>query len=109
MHWPRHIPSLRAYGVTTDGIWTDHDAGANRLVALIAYPDGAEPGEVTAAYLASPRFAADMQGFTKSSPGPPRSRCCRRTPPLQRAEGPPGRTSCRGPRCSLNSSAACRS
>jgi hypothetical protein len=25
-HWPRHIPSLRAFGVTTHGNWTDHDA-----------------------------------------------------------------------------------
>ena len=63
VHWPRHIPSLRSFGVTTHGIWTDHDAGAHRLVALISYPDGAEPGEVTSAYMASPEFAADMQGF----------------------------------------------
>ncbi|MFI6832294.1 NIPSNAP family protein [Kribbella sp. NPDC050241] len=67
VHWPRHIPSLRALGVTTHGIWTDHDGGAHRLVALIAYPDGAEPGEVTAAYMASPEFAADMQGFDVSN------------------------------------------
>jgi NIPSNAP len=67
VHWPRHIPSLRAFGVTTHGIWTDHDAGAHRLVALIAYPDDVEPGEVTAAYMASPEFAADMQGFDVSN------------------------------------------
>ena len=67
VHWPRHVPSLRAFGVTTHGIWTDHDAGAHRLVALIAYPDGAEPGEVTAAYMASPEFAADMHGFDVSN------------------------------------------
>jgi hypothetical protein len=63
VHWPRHIPSPRAFGVTTHGIWTDHDADTHRLVALIAYPDGAEPAEVTAAYMASPEFAADMRGF----------------------------------------------
>ncbi|PRY41545.1 NIPSNAP family protein [Umezawaea tangerina] len=63
VHWARHIPSLRTFGVTTHGIWTDHNADAHRLIALIAYPDGADPGEVTAAYMASPEFAADMRGF----------------------------------------------
>ena len=67
VHWPRHIPSLRAFGVTTHGIWTDHDPDGHRLVALIAYPDGADPGEVAAAYMASPEFAADMQGFDVSN------------------------------------------
>jgi hypothetical protein len=67
VHWPRHITSLRAFGVTTHGIWTDHDADAHRLIALIAYPDGVQPGEVTAAYMASPEFAADMQGFDVSN------------------------------------------
>ncbi|MFD3399234.1 NIPSNAP family protein [Kribbella sp. NPDC058693] len=67
VHWPRHIPSLREFGVTTHGIWTDHNAGAHRLIALIAYADGAEPADVTAAYMASPEFAADMQGFDVSN------------------------------------------
>ena len=67
VHWPQHIPSLRAFGVATHGIWTDHDADAHHLVALIAYPDGAAPGGVTAAYMASPEFAADMQGFDVSN------------------------------------------
>ncbi|MGI8446843.1 MAG: NIPSNAP family protein [Streptosporangiaceae bacterium] len=66
-HWPRHIPSLRAFGVTTHGIWTDHDADAHRLLALISYPRGADPTEVTAAYMASPAFAADMDGFDASN------------------------------------------
>ena len=66
-HWPRHIPSLRAFGVTTHGIWTDHDADAHRLLALISYPEGADPAEVTAAYMAGPEFTADMQGFDASN------------------------------------------
>ena len=52
VHWPRHIPSLRAFGVTAHGIWTDHDADAHRLLALISYPEGADPAEVTTAYMA---------------------------------------------------------
>ena len=63
VHWARHIPSLRSFGVTTHGIWTQHDTGAHRLLALISYPDGADPTEVTTAYMASPGFAADMVGF----------------------------------------------
>jgi hypothetical protein len=47
--------------VTTHGIWTQYDADAHRLVALISYPNGAEPTEVTTAYMASPGFAADME------------------------------------------------
>jgi hypothetical protein len=66
-HWPRHIPSLRAFGVTTHGIWTDHDADAHRLVALISYPERADPAAVTAAYMASPEFKADMERFDVSN------------------------------------------
>ena len=66
VHWTRHISSLRAFGVTTHGIWTHHDADAHRLVALISYPAGADPTEVTTAYMTSPEFAADMNGFDPS-------------------------------------------
>ena len=67
VHWTRHISSLHAFGVTTHGIWTQHDADAHRLLALISYPDGADPTEVTTAYMASPGFAADMDGFDPSN------------------------------------------
>lgn len=63
VHWPRHIPSLRAFGVTTHGIWTQLNPDAHRLVALISYLDGADPAVVASAYMASPEFAADMEGF----------------------------------------------
>ena len=33
----------------------------------ISYPDGADPAEVQAAYMASPGFAADMDGFDVSN------------------------------------------
>jgi hypothetical protein len=65
--WPNHIRSLRAFGVITHGIWTDHDVDAHRLVALISYPEGADPGELTTSYMASAEFAADMRGFDVSS------------------------------------------
>jgi hypothetical protein len=57
VHWPRHISSLRAFDVITHGIWTEHDTEAHRLVALISYPNGADPIEVTNASMASPGFA----------------------------------------------------
>jgi len=63
VHWPRHITSLRAFGVSTHGIWTQHSGDAHRLIALISYPNGDDPTEVTTAYMASPSFAADMDGF----------------------------------------------
>jgi NIPSNAP len=66
-HWPRHIHSLRAFGVTTHGIWTNHNADAHRLIALISYPEAADPAAVTAAYMASPEFKADMEGFDISN------------------------------------------
>ena len=66
-HWPRHIPSLRSFDVTTHGIWTDHTAAGHRLIALISYPEEADPTEVTAAYMASSAFAADMDGFDVSN------------------------------------------
>ena len=65
--WPSHIRSLRAFGVTTRGIWTNHDVDAHRLAALISYPEGADPGEITTAYMASAEFAADMRGFDVTS------------------------------------------
>lgn len=66
IHWARHISSLDAFGVTTHGMWTERagrDRVANRLFALISYPDGADPGELTSEYLASREFEADMKGF----------------------------------------------
>ncbi len=67
VHWSRHLSSLRAFGVTTHGIWTDHDADVHRLLALISYPAGADPAGVAAAYMAGPEFRADMEGFDVSN------------------------------------------
>ncbi len=66
-HWPHHVESLHAYGVTTHGIWTDHDVNAHRLLALISYPDGADPAAINASYMAGSGFAADMKGFDTSN------------------------------------------
>lgn len=66
VHWPRHLTSMPSFGVTVHGFWTDHQAGAHRLIALLSFREGADPAEFTTAYLASPELAADMQGFDVS-------------------------------------------
>jgi hypothetical protein len=63
VHWPRHVLSLPVFGITTRGIWTEHDGDAHRLIALISRPNGADPADLVSAYVASPEFAADMDGF----------------------------------------------
>lgn len=61
-HWARHLPTFETFGVTTHGVWTER-GDANRLVALIGYPAGADPDQLTRRIMASPEFAADMAGF----------------------------------------------
>jgi hypothetical protein len=63
VHWARHLPTFQTFGVTTHGVWTDQSGDANRLVALIGYPAGADPDQLTRHIMASPEFAADMAGF----------------------------------------------
>lgn len=63
VHWARHVPTFATFGVTTHGVWTERSGGADRLVALISYPPGADPEHLTRQIMASPDFAADMAGF----------------------------------------------
>ncbi len=63
VHWARHLETFPTFGVTTHGVWTERGEGANRLVALIGYPLGADPEQLTRHIMGSPQFAADMAGF----------------------------------------------
>ncbi|GAB2641052.1 NIPSNAP family protein [Prescottella soli] len=63
VHWARHVATFTKFGVTTHGVWTERSGGASRLVALIDYPPGADPEQVTRQVMASPEFASDMAGF----------------------------------------------
>jgi hypothetical protein len=63
VHWARHLTTFTTFGVTTHGVWTESRDDANRLVALIRYPIGADPDSLTRQIMASPEFAADMAGF----------------------------------------------
>jgi hypothetical protein len=63
IHWARHIPTFQGFRVTTHGTWTERGGNPNRLVALISYPNGADATELANQVMASPEFAADMEGF----------------------------------------------
>ena len=63
VHWARHLTTFKTFGVTTHGVWTERSDSANRLVALIRYPPGADPEQLTRQCMTSPQFAADMAGF----------------------------------------------
>ena len=63
VHWARHLATFKTFGVTTHGVWTEQSGGANRLIALIGYPPGADYEQLTRQVMASPEFAADMAGF----------------------------------------------
>ncbi|BBZ28903.1 hypothetical protein MMAD_31980 [Mycolicibacterium madagascariense] len=66
VHWARHLTTFAVFGITTHGVWTEHDADAHRLIAVIQYPPGSDPDEATRRVVASPEFAADMAGFDVS-------------------------------------------
>jgi hypothetical protein len=63
VHWARHLETFQTFGITTHGVWTEQSNGANRLVAVIRYPVGADPERLTRHVMASPEFITDMAGF----------------------------------------------
>lgn len=63
VHWARHLATFEIFGLTTHGVWTERTGAANRLVALIRYPPGADPQQLARRIMRSPEFAADMAGF----------------------------------------------
>ena len=63
VHWVRHRATSDGFGITTHGVWTETDGGADRLVTLVGYPPGSDPDELTRQIMASPQFASDMAGF----------------------------------------------
>ena len=62
-HRARHLATFETFGITTHGVWTQRSGGAHRLVALIRYPQGADPEQLTREIMTSSDFAADMAGF----------------------------------------------
>ena len=69
VHWARHLATFTTFGVTTHGVWTQRSDGANRLVALIRYPQGADPEQLTRHAMTSPEFAAEFPRVFAAIPG----------------------------------------
>ncbi|MFF4490097.1 NIPSNAP family protein [Streptomyces sp. NPDC001544] len=64
--WARHIPGMAKHRITTHGVWTVPAAPGSdtpRLYALVSYEDAEDVQERLEAYLSSPAFRADMEGF----------------------------------------------
>ncbi|MCV7170721.1 NIPSNAP domain-containing protein [Mycobacterium manitobense] len=65
--WPRHIHTLRRYGIVVHGVWTDTTADGCRVMALVGYPPGEDPTRLAEDYRASRDFAEDHAEFAVSS------------------------------------------
>lgn len=63
VHWARHLATFPKFGIVIHGVWTEQVDGAHRLVALVRYPPGVDPKDLTGQIMTSPEFAADMAGF----------------------------------------------
>ncbi|MFE2099379.1 NIPSNAP family protein [Streptomyces sp. NPDC059468] len=64
--WAQHIPGMAKHRITTHGVWTVPAApgiDTPRLYALVSYKDADDVRERLEAYLSSPEFRADMEGF----------------------------------------------
>ncbi len=64
--WPRHIASLRKYGITVHGVWVDVDPARHCVLVLIGYPPDADPVLAAEKYRASSDFIDDHAGFDMS-------------------------------------------
>ncbi|MFD4621120.1 NIPSNAP family protein [Streptomyces sp. NPDC058475] len=65
--WSKHIPGMAKHRIATHGVWTVPAAPpgseAPQLYALVSYRDADDVQERLEAYLSSPEFRADMEGF----------------------------------------------
>ncbi|MFJ9833498.1 NIPSNAP family protein [Streptomyces sp. NPDC101169] len=61
--WAKHIPGMAKHRITTHGVWTAPAVEAPRLYALVSYTDADDVQERLDAYLSSPEFREDMEGF----------------------------------------------
>jgi hypothetical protein len=61
--YPRHLHSFPLFGVEAHGFWTAKADVAPRLIVLVSYAEGDDPGEVTQRYMQSTEFADDVRDF----------------------------------------------
>jgi len=64
--WPRHIHTLRRYGITVHGVWTDVGSEGHRVMALVGYRQGDDPSRLAEDYRDSADFVEDHANFDVS-------------------------------------------
>jgi len=64
--WPRHIQTLRRYGITVHGVWTEASSDGRRVVALVGYPPDSDPLHLAESYRTSVDFVEDHALFDAS-------------------------------------------
>jgi hypothetical protein len=61
--WPRHIDTLRRYGIIVHGVWTDVASDGHRVMALVGYRPGDDPSRLADDYRNSADFVTDHADF----------------------------------------------
>ena len=61
IHWKRHLESLPKFGVKVHGVFAVKDKA--QVVALVSYQEGVNISQIDDAYMKSPEFRSDMEGF----------------------------------------------
>ena len=61
--WTRHLSSLAKHKIHTYGVFRPVE-NRNQVMALVSYFPGEDPQAATAAYMASPEFRSDLEGFS---------------------------------------------
>ncbi|MDT5336723.1 MAG: hypothetical protein QOD90_2228 [Mycobacterium sp.] len=64
--WPRHIDTLRGYGIIVHGVWTDVAFDGFRVLALVGYRSGDDPARLAESYASSADFVTDHADFDVS-------------------------------------------
>lgn len=64
--WAKHVVSLKAFGIQTLRYEVAPGGDGRQVRALVAYPPGADPAVLDAAYRASAQLKEDMAGFDVS-------------------------------------------
>ncbi|BDX35273.1 hypothetical protein TUM20985_58200 [Mycobacterium antarcticum] len=64
--WPRHVDTLRRYGIVVHGVWTDVAFDGFRVMALVGYRPGDDPARLAEVYARSADFIADHVDFDVS-------------------------------------------
>lgn len=68
IHWKRHISSLEKFNIHTESVFKETGTdGQTRVFAVCRFDEGTDMNAVNEAYMKSPEFREDMQGFQMSN------------------------------------------